>query len=171
MATTLAPVKRTRRSYAAITLLVQFRTAITTAAAATWFHDEEEPEPVEVAPEPVMMPATAMHGTLEPGHVDPLTELPQRAQPATTGWTDVGTANLGVENRKRRRPRLRCLPWSGWRAALEVTVPELLTAVKRAVRMKSAKVLVKDQFVAEILPLFRSSSGMQIQHSVPVAGI
>jgi transcriptional regulator with XRE-family HTH domain len=123
--------------------------------------DEEEPEPVEVAPEPVMMPSPG-NGR---GHLNLATSIRSLrlrnglSQRQLAGRMSVPRTYVSKIENEKATPTLSSLERLA--RALEVTVPELLTGGEKS-RQDEISELVKDQFVAEILPFVSQLNGMQM---------
>ncbi len=123
--------------------------------------DEEEPEPVEVAPELVMMPS---HGNGR-GHLNLATSIRSLrlrnglSQRQLAGRMSVPRTYVSKIENEKATPTLSSLERLA--RALEVTVPELLTGGEKS-RQHEISELVKDQFVAEILPFVSQLNGMQM---------
>jgi len=161
MATTLAPVNAREVVRCDHCLLVQFRTANNNCRRCHLSMDEEEPEPVEVAPEPVMMPS---HGNGR-GHLNLATSIRSLrlrnglSQRQLAGRMSVPRTYVSKIENEKATPTLSSLERLA--RALEVTVPELLTGGEKS-RQDEISELVKDQFVAEILPFVSQLNGMQM---------
>jgi len=161
MATTLAPVDSREVVRCDHCLLVQFRTSNNNCRRCHASLDEEpEPEPIPVAV-PVMMPPPG-NGR---GHLNLATSIRslrlrnglsqrQLAGPMAVPRTYVSK----IENEKAT-PTLSSLERLA--RALEVTVPELLSGGERS-RQEEISELVKDQFIAELLPFVSQLNGMQM---------
>src|SRR5260370_37040782 len=127
MATTLAPVNAREVVRCDHCLLVQFRTANNNCRRCHLSLDQEEPEPVEVAPEPVMMPS---HGNGR-GHLNLATSLRSLrlrnglSQRQLAGRMSAPRTYVSKLEDEKATPTLSSLERLA--RALEVTVPELLT--------------------------------------------
>ena len=123
--------------------------------------DEEEPEPVEVAPELVMMPSHC-NGR---GHLNLATSIRSLrlrnglSQRQLAGRMSVPRTYVSKIENEKATPTLSSLERLA--RTLEVTVPELLTGGEKS-RQHEISELVKDQFVAEILPFVSQLNGMQM---------
>jgi len=161
MATNLAPVDSREVVRCDHCLLVQFRTVNNNCRRCHSSMDEEpEPEPVVLAPT-VMMP---MPGTGR-GHLNLATSI--RSLRLRSGLSQrqlalrmsvPRTYVSKIENEKAT-PTLSSLERLA--RALEVTVPELLSGGEKS-RQDEISELVKDQFIAEILPFVSQLNGMQM---------
>jgi len=123
--------------------------------------DEEEPEPVQTAPAPVMMPSNS-NGR---GHLNLATSIRSLrlrsglSQRQLAGRMSVPRTYVSKIENEKATPTLSSLERLA--RALEVTVPELLTGGEKS-RQDEISELVKDQFVAEILPFVSQLNGMQM---------
>ncbi len=161
MATTLAPVDSREVVRCDHCLLVQFRTVNNNCRRCHSSLDEEpEPEPVMVAP-PVMMP---MPGTGR-GHLNLATSIRSLrlrsglSQRQLAGRMSVPRTYVSKIENEKATPTLFSLERLA--RALEVTVPELLSGGEKS-RQDEISELVKDQFIAEILPFVSQLNGMQM---------
>jgi transcriptional regulator with XRE-family HTH domain len=161
MATTLAPVDSREVVRCDHCLLVQFRTINNSCRRCKASMDEEpEPEPVIVA-QPVMMP---MPGTGH-GHLNLATSIRSLrlrnglSQRQLAGRMAVPRTYVSKIENEKATPTLSSLERLA--RALEVTVPELLSGGERS-RQEEISELVKDQFIAEILPFVSQLNGMQM---------
>jgi transcriptional regulator with XRE-family HTH domain len=161
MATTLAPVDSREVVRCDHCLLVQFRTINNSCRRCKASLDEEpEPEPVIVA-QPVMMP---MPGTGH-GHLNLATSIRSLrlrnglSQRQLAGRMAVPRTYVSKIENEKATPTLSSLERLA--RALEVTVPELLSGGERS-RQEEISELVKDQFIAEILPFVSQLNGMQM---------
>ena len=161
MATTLAPVDSREVVRCDHCLLVQFRTTNNNCRRCHASLDEEpEPEPVMVAP-PVMMPVSG-NGR---GHLNLATSIRSLrlrnglSQRQLAGRMAVPRTYVSKIENEKATPTLSSLERLA--RALEVTVPELLSGGERS-RNEEISELVKDQFIAEILPFVSQLNGMQM---------
>ena len=161
MATTLAPVDSREVVRCDHCLLVQFRTVNNNCRRCHSSLDEEpEPEPVMVAP-PVMMP---MPGTGR-GHLNLATSIRSLrlrgglSQRQLAGRMSVPRTYVSKIENEKATPTLFSLERLA--RALEVTVPELLSGGEKS-RQDEIGELVKDPFIAEILPFVSQLNGMQM---------
>src|ERR1700748_2471400 len=161
MATTLAPVDSREVVRCDHCLLVQFRTTNDLWRRCHASLDEEEPEMPVLAPIPHAPP---MHGD-GPGHLNLAASirslrlrngLSQRQ--LATRMSVPRTYVSKIENEKAT-PTLSSLERLA--RALEVTVPDLLSGGERT-RQEEVNELMKDQFIAEILPFVTQLNGMQM---------
>jgi transcriptional regulator with XRE-family HTH domain len=161
MATTLAPVDSREVVRCDHCLLVQFRTVNNNCRRCHSSLDEEpEPEPMVMAP-PVMMP---MHGTGR-GHLNLATSIRSLrlrsglSQRQLAGRMSVPRTYVSKIENEKATPTLSSLERLA--RALEVTVPELLSGGEKN-RQDEISELMKDQFIAEILPFVSQLNGMQM---------
>jgi transcriptional regulator with XRE-family HTH domain len=161
MATTLAPVDSREVVRCDHCLLVQFQTSNHLCRRCHASLDEEEPEPVLATPLPHVMPSNG-HGR---GHLNLATSI--RSLRLRNGLSQRQLAMRmavprtyvsKIENEKAT-PTLSSLERLA--RALEVTVPDLLSGGERS-RQEEIAELVKDQFVAEMLPFVSQLNGMQM---------
>ena len=161
MATTLAPVDSREVVRCDHCLLVQFRTQNNNCRRCHACLDEEEPEPVQVAPIPVMMPMPG-HGR---GHLNLATSIRSLrlrsglSQRQLAGRMSVPRTYVSKIENEKATPTLSSLERLA--RALEVSVPELLSGGETS-RQDEISDLIKDQFVAEILPFVSQLNGMQM---------
>jgi len=161
MATTLAPVDSREVVRCDHCLLVQFRTHNNNCRRCHASLDEEpEPEPIVMTP-PVMMP---MPGTGR-GHLNlaaSIRSLRLRnglSQRQLAGRMSVPRTYVSKIENEKATPTLSSLERLA--RALEVTVPELLSGGERS-RQEEIGELMKDPFIAEILPFVSQLNGMQM---------
>src|SRR5580700_6897704 len=161
MATTLAPVDSREVVRCDHCLLVQFRTTNNNCRRCHASMDEEpEPEPIMAAP-PVMM-AVAGNGR---GHLNLATSIRSLrlrnglSQRQLAGRMSVPRTYVSKIENEKATPTLSSLERLA--RALEVTVPELLSGGEKS-RQDEISELVKDQFIAEILPFVSQLNGMQM---------
>src|SRR5215813_2789151 len=161
MATTLAPVDSREVVRCDRCLLVQFRTTNNLCRRCHGSLDEDEPELVAPIPEPAIMP-TPGNGR---GHLNLAASirslrlrngLSQRQ--LATRMSVPRTYVSKIENEKAT-PTLSSLERLA--RALEVAVPDLLTGGERN-RQEEIRDLMKDQFIAEVLPFVSQLNGMQM---------
>jgi transcriptional regulator with XRE-family HTH domain len=159
MATTLAPVDSREVVRCDRCLLVQFRTVNNNCRRCHSSLDEEpEPEPVALTP-PVMMP---MPGR---GHLNLATSIRALrlrnglSQRQLAGRMSVPRTYVSKIENEKATPTLSSLERLA--RALEVTVPELLSGGEKS-RQEEVSELMKDQFIAEILPFVSQLNGMQM---------
>src|ERR1700683_132028 len=161
MATTLAPVNSREVVRWDHCLLVQFRTVNNNCRRCHSSMDEEpEPVPVVLTP-PVIMP---MPGNGR-GHLNLATSIRSLrlrsglSQRQLAGRMSVPRTYVSKIENEKATPTLSSLERLA--RALEVTVPELLSGGEKS-RQDEISELVKDQFVAEILPFVSQLNGMQM---------
>jgi len=161
MATTLAPVDSREVVRCDHCLLVQFRTSNNNCRRCHASLDEEpEPEPIVVAP-PVLMPVPS-NGR---GHLNLATSIRSLrlrsglSQRQLAGRMAVPRTYVSKIENEKATPTLSSLERLA--RALEVTVPELLSGGERS-RQEEVSELMKDQFVAELLPFVSQLNGMQM---------
>jgi transcriptional regulator with XRE-family HTH domain len=161
MATTLAPVDSREVVRCDHCLLVQFRTINNNCRRCHSSLDEEpEPEPVVMAP-PVMMPVPGMGR----GHLNLATSIRSLrlrnglSQRQLAGRMAVPRTYVSKIENEKATPTLSSLERLA--RALEVTVPELLSGGEKS-RQEEVSELMKDQFIAEILPFVTQLNGMQM---------
>ena len=161
MATTLAPVDSREVVRCDHCLLVQFRTSNDLCRRCHASLDEDEPEIVAVAPPPQMMPSNG-HGR---GHLNlaaSIRSLRLRSglsQRQLAGRMSVPRTYVSKIENEKATPTLSSLERLA--RALEVTVPELLSGGERS-RQEEINELMKDQFIAELLPFVSQLNGMQM---------
>jgi transcriptional regulator with XRE-family HTH domain len=161
MATTLAPVDSREVVRCDHCLLVQFRTVNNNCRRCHASLDEEpEPEPMPVAT-PVMMPVPG-NGH---GHLNLATSIRSLrlrnglSQRQLAGRMAVPRTYVSKIENEKATPTLSSLERLA--RALEVTVPELLSGGERS-RQEEISELMKDQFIAELLPFVSQLNGMQM---------
>jgi transcriptional regulator with XRE-family HTH domain len=161
MATTLAPVDSREVVRCDHCLLVQFRTSNNNCRRCHASLDEEpEPEPIVVAT-PMMMPVP----TNGRGHLNLATSIRSLrlrsglSQRQLAGRMAVPRTYVSKIENEKATPTLSSLERLA--RALEVTVPELLSGGERS-RQEEVSELMKDQFVAELLPFVSQLNGMQM---------
>src|SRR5450755_3138486 len=161
MATTLAPVDSREVVRCDHCLLVQFRTTNNLCRRCHASLDEDEPEVAAAAPEPQMMP---MNGNGR-GHLNlaaSIRSLRLRSglsQRQLAGRMSVPRTYVSKIENEKATPTLSSLERLA--RALEVTVPDLLSGGERS-RQEEVNELMKDQFIAELLPFVSQLNGMQM---------
>jgi transcriptional regulator with XRE-family HTH domain len=161
MATTLAPVDSREVIRCDHCLLVQFRTTNDLCRRCHAPLDEDEPEIVTAMPEPQMMPTNG-NGR---GHLNlaaSIRALRLRgglSQRQLAGRMSVPRTYVSKIEYEKATPTLSSLERLA--RALEVTVPDLLSGGERN-RQEEIRDLVKDSFVAELLPWVGQLNGMQM---------
>ena len=161
MATTLAPVDSREVVRCDHCLLVQFRTVNNNCRRCHLCLDKEpEPEPVMMAP-PIMMPVPG----LGRGHLNLATSIRSLrlrnglSQRQLAGRMAVPRTYVSKIENEKATPTLSSLERLA--RALEVSVTELLSGGERS-RQEEIRELMKDQFIAEILPFVTQLNGMQM---------
>jgi transcriptional regulator with XRE-family HTH domain len=161
MATTLAPVDSREVVRCDHCLLVQFRTVNNNCRRCHSSLDEEpEPEPVVFAP-PIMMPMPGMAR----GHLNLATSIRSLrlrsglSQRQLAGRMSVPRTYVSKVENEKETPSLGSLERLA--RALEVTVPELLSGGEKN-RQDEISELIKDPFIAELLPFVSQLVGMQM---------
>src|SRR5580765_8036984 len=161
MATTLAPVDSREVVRCHRCLMVQFRTTNDLCRRCHASLDEEEPPVVVATPMPPPLP---MHGNGH-GHLNLASSI--RSMRLRNGLSQRQLATRmsvprtyvsKIENEKAT-PTLSSLERLA--RALEVTVPDLLSGGERT-RQEEVRDLMKDQFIAELLPFVSQLNGMQM---------
>src|ERR1700746_2734137 len=159
MATALAPVDSREVVRCDHCLLVQFRTTNDLCRRCHASLDEEEPEIVAPAPRPTAAPLPSGRGHLNlAASIRSLrlrNGLSQRQ--LATRMAVPRTYVSKIENEKAT-PTLSSLERLA--RALEVTVPDLLSGGERN-RQEEIRELVKDQFIAELLPFVAGRGPVQ----------
>ena len=165
MATTLAPVDSREVVRCDHCLLVQFRTTNDLCRRCHASLDEEEPEVIVVAPQPMVAPSHG-HG---PGHLNlaaSIRSLRLRnglSQRQLAARMSVPRTYVSKIENEKATPTLSSLERLA--RALEVTVPDLLSGGERN-RQEEIRDLAQDQFIAEILPFVAQLSGIQMSSIV-----
>ena len=161
MATTLAPVDSREVVRCDHCLLVQFRTMSNNCRRCHASLDEEpEPEPIPVAVPILMPPPGNGHGHLNLAtSIRSLRLRNGLSQRQLAGRMAVPRTYVSKIENEKATPTLSSLERLA--RALEVTVPELLSGGERS-RQEEISELVKDQFIAELLPFVSQLNGMQM---------
>jgi len=161
MATPLAPGDSREVVRCDHCLLVQFRTSNDLCRRCHASLDEEEPEIVAAAPTPQMMPSNG-HGR---GHLNLAASIRSLRLRGGLSQRQLAlrmsvprTYVSKIENEKAT-PTLSSLERLA--RALEVTVPDLLSGGERN-RQEEIGELMKDQFIAELMPFVSQLNGMQL---------
>jgi transcriptional regulator with XRE-family HTH domain len=161
MATTLAPVDSREVVRCDRCLLVQFRTSNNNCRRCHASLDEEpEPEPILVAP-PLMMTVPG-NGR---GHLNLATSIRSLrlrnglSQRQLAGRMAVPRTYVSKIENEKATPTLSSLERLA--RALEVTVPDLLSGGERS-HQEEVSELMKDRFIAELLPFVSQLNGMQM---------
>src|SRR5438105_10811243 len=158
MATNLAPVDSREVVRCDHCLLVQFRTSNSLCRRCHLSLDEEEPEIVQ-APAPQLVPAAHR------GHLNLAASIRAMrlrnglSQRQLAGRMSVPRTYVSKIENEKATPTLSSLERLA--RALEVTVPDLLSGGERN-RQEEISDLIKDQFIAELLPFVSQLNGMQM---------
>jgi len=158
MATTLAPVDSRDVVRCDHCLLVQFRTSNDICRRCRLSLEEEEPEIVQ-APTPMMVPPPHR------GHLNLAASIRSMrlrnglSQRQLAGRMSVPRTYVSKIENEKATPTLSSLERLA--RALEVTVPDLLSGGERN-RQEEISELMKDPFIAEMLPFVSSLNGMQM---------
>jgi len=158
MATTLAPVDSREVVRCDRCLLVQFRTSNNLCRRCHLSLDEEEPEIVQ-APAPQLVPAAHR------GHLNLAASIRAMrlrnglSQRQLAGRMSVPRTYVSKIENEKATPTLSSLERLA--KALEVTVPELLSGGERN-RQEEIMELMKDPFIAEMMPFVSQLNGMQM---------
>jgi transcriptional regulator with XRE-family HTH domain len=161
MATTLAPVDSREVVRCDHCLLVQFRTSNDLCRRCRASLDEEEPEVVVIPPPPQMMPVNG-NGR---GHLNLATSIRSLrlrnglSQRQLAARMSVPRTYVSKIENEKATPTLSSLERLA--RALEVTVPDLLSGGERN-RQEEVGELMKDQFIAELMPFVAQLNGMQL---------
>src|SRR6202046_568301 len=163
MATTLTPVDSREVVRCDHCLLVQFRTTNSLCRRCHLSLDEDEAEIAALSPEPQTLPVNInSHGR---GHLhlaQSIRNLRLRggmSQRQLALRMSVPRTYVSKIENEKATPTLSSLERLA--RALEVTVPELLSGGGKS-RQDEISDLVKDQFIAEILPFVSQLNGMQM---------
>jgi transcriptional regulator with XRE-family HTH domain len=160
MATTLAPVDSREVVRCDRCLLVQFRTVNHLCRRCHASLDEDEPEVAAAPPAPVMMPSHNGHGHLNlAASIRSLRLRNGLSQRQLAARMSVPRTYVSKIENEKATPTLSSLERLA--RALEVTVPDLLSGGERN-RQEEIAELVKDQFIAELLPFVSQLNGMQM---------
>jgi transcriptional regulator with XRE-family HTH domain len=161
MATTLAPVDSREVVRCDHCLLVQFRTTNDLCRRCHASLDEDEPEVVMAPPPPHVMPANG-NGR---GHLNLATSIRSLrlrsglSQRQLAARMSVPRTYVSKIENEKATPTLSSLERLA--RALEVTVPDLLSGGERN-RQEEIGELMKDQFIAELMPFVSQLNGMQL---------
>src|ERR1700736_993867 len=161
MATTLAPVDSREVIRCDHCLLVQFRTMNNLCRRCHASLDEDEPEVVAAAPPPQVVP---MH-CYGRGHLNLAASIRSMrlrnglSQRQLAARMSVPRTYVSKIENEKATPTLSSLERLA--RALEVTVPDLLSGGERN-RQEEIAELMKDQFIAELLPFISQLNGMQL---------
>src|SRR5712691_4707486 len=161
MATTLAPVDSREVVRCDHCLLVQFRTTNSLCRRCHLSLDEEEVALVAPDPIPQIMPING-NGRGHLNLANSIRSLRLRSglsQRQLAGRMSVPRTYVSKIENEKATPTLSSLERLA--RALEVTVPELLSGVEKN-RQDEISELMKDQFIAEIMPFVSQLNGMQM---------
>lgn len=161
MVTTLAPVDSREVVRCDRCLLVQFRTSNNLCRRCHTSLDEDEPEVVSPAPEPQVLPMNnGPRGHLNlAASIRSLRLRSGLSQRQLAGRMSVPRTYVSKIENEKATPTLSSLERLA--RALEVTVPDLLSGGERN-RQDEIRDLMKDQFIAELMPWACQISGMQM---------
>src|SRR3954454_15587642 len=158
MATNLAPVDSREVVRCDHCLLVQFRTSNNLCRRCHISLDEEEPEIIE-APAPQMIPPAHR------GHLNLAASIRAMrlrnglSQRQLAGRMSVPRTYVSKIENEKATPTLSSLERLA--RALEVTVPDLLSGGERN-RQEEIGELMKDQFIADLMPFVSQLNVMQL---------
>src|SRR5213078_3495591 len=158
MATTLAPVDSREVVRCDRCLLVQFRTTNNLCRRCHLSLDEDEPE-IAQAPEPQLVPPPHR------GHLNLAASIRAMrlrnglSQRQLAGRMSVPRTYVSKIENEKATPTLSSLERLA--RALEVSVPYLLSGGERN-RQEEIAELLKDQFIAELLPFVSQLNGLQM---------
>src|SRR5579871_2926233 len=160
MATTLAPVENREVVRCDDCHLVQFKTTNNLCRRCRASLDEDEPDPILT---PAMPSAVADEGNRSEIQVaKAIRGLRQRcglSQRQLAMRMGVPRTYVSKIENEKATPTLSSLERLA--RALEVTVPDLLSGGERS-RQEEISELMKDQFIAELLPFVSQLNGMQM---------
>ena len=161
MATTLAPVDSREVVRCDRCLLVQFRTTNNLCRRCHTSLDEEEPEIAAAPPTPQMMPMhSSSHGHLNlASSIRSLRLRNGLSQRQLAARMSVPRTYVSKIENEKATPTLSSLERLA--RALEVTVPDLLSGGERN-RQEEIAELMKDPFIAEMMPFVSQLNGMQM---------
>ena len=161
MATTLAPVDSREVVRCDRCTLVQFRTTNNLCRKCRASLDPEEPEPVIIAPQPVVsVPTTSSQSQLQIAQA--IRNLRQRAglsQRQLAMRMEVPRTYVSKIENEKATPTLSSLERLA--RALEVSLPELLTGGQPS-REEQLRDLTADPFLAELYPICEKLNGLQL---------
>ncbi len=160
MATTLAPVDSREVVRCDRCSLVQFRTTNNLCRRCHTCLDAEEPEPVVAQ---TVVPATPSNGN---GHAHLQVATAIRSLRQRTGLSqrqlamrmNVPRTYVSKIENEKATPTLSSLERLA--RALEVSVPDLLTGADHD-RQEEIRMLVSDEFIAQLVPFMAKLDGMQ----------
>src|SRR5580693_2406690 len=163
MATTLTPVDSREVVRCDRCLLVQFRTSNSLCRRCHLSLDEDEAELAAMTPAPEMLPIninSTGRGHLRLAHsIRSLRLRSGLSQRQLALRMSVPRTYVSKIENEKATPTLSSLERLA--RALEVTVPELLSGGEKN-RQDEISELMKDQFIAEILPFVSQLNGMQM---------
>src|SRR5580692_5854482 len=163
MATTLAPVDSREVVLCDRCLLVQFRTSNSLCRRCHLSLDEDEAEIAAMTPTPEVLPVTVDYhgrGHLKLAHsIRSLRLRNGLSQRQLALRMSVPRTYVSKIENEKANPTLSSLERLA--RALEVSVPDLLSGGEKS-RQDEISDLVKDQFIAEILPFVSQLNGMQM---------
>src|SRR6202023_1177614 len=148
MATNLAPVDSREVVRCDHCLLVQFRTSNNLCRRCHISLDEEEPEIVQTPAPQLVPPAHRGHLNLA-SSIRAMRLRNGLSQRQLAGRMGVPRTYVSKIENEKATPTLSSLERLA--RALEVTVPDLLSGGERS-RQEEVNELMKDQFIAELLP-------------------
>ncbi len=159
MATTLAPVDSRDVVRCDRCQLVQFRTHNNLCRRCKTSLDEEEPAPILVQPEPQPQPPMMnRHGVQVALAIRNLRLRTGLSQRQLAMRMNVPRTYVSKIENEKATPTLSSLERLA--RALNVTVPDLITGGNREEEITE---LIKDDFIAELVPLLPRLNGMQWQ--------
>lgn len=158
MATTLAPVDSREVVRCDRCLLVQFRTSNNLCRRCHLSLDEEEPVAPLAPPPQLVPPAHRGHLNLA-ASIRAMRLRNGLSQRQLAGRMSVPRTYVSKIENEKATPTLSSLERLA--RALEVTVPELLSGGERN-RQEEISELMKDPFIAEMLPFVSQLNGMQM---------
>src|SRR5579871_4639905 len=160
MATALAPVDSREVVRCDHCHLVQFRTNNNLCRKCRTSLDEDEPEPILEVQAPVEPPSNGHHSHLQVASaIRMLRQKSGLSQRQLALRMAVPRTYVSKIENEKATPTLSSLERLA--RALEVTVPELLSGGERS-RQEEISELMKDQFIAELLPFVSQLNGMQM---------
>ncbi|MGI9103358.1 MAG: helix-turn-helix domain-containing protein [Terriglobales bacterium] len=159
MATTLAPVDSREVVRCDRCSLVQFRTNNNLCRRCKTSLDEEEPEPVVVQPEPQpQAPCMHRHGVQVALAIRSLRQRSGLSQRQLALRMNVPRTYVSKIENEKATPTLSSLERLA--RALQVTVPDLIAGGGNEDEVRD---LVRDDFIAELVPYLPRLNGMQWQ--------
>src|SRR5437868_14261674 len=158
MATNLAPVDSREVVRCDHCLVVQFRTSNNLCRRCHISLNREEPEVVQALAPQLVPPAHRGHLNLA-SSIRAMRLRNGLSQRQLAGRMSVPRTYVSKIENEKATPTLSSLERLA--RALEVTVPELLSGGERS-RQEEVQELMKDQFIAEILPFVSQLNGMQM---------